>query len=183
MSNSQLSDLLLWCMPGWYVQSVFFVVIHKDESDTGRVVRCTWVSEKSKSGQNDVPLVSAQPPEHCSALKRVWRKLLGKNRKLPLCHPLLKWAYHPLCPQICAYVGMPAYLRIWAELGVYIFSAWVWCNYTVKVPMGLQVLHLAPCHIPSFYCGFLPDRKTAVLSVYVDEGERSVSACVHENNH
>lgn len=49
--------------------------------------------------------------------------------------------------------------------------------------MGLQVLHLAPCHIPSFYCVFSPDRKTAVLSVYVDEGERSVSACVHENNH
>lgn len=147
---------------------------------------CTWLSKESKSGQNDVSLVSAQPPESCSAPKRVWRKLLGKNSKLPPCHPLVKMSVPPaVCTNLClcGHACMPAYLRIWAELGVYIISAWVWCNYTVKVPMGLQGLHLAPCHIPSFYCVFSPGRKTAVLSVYVDEGERSVSTSVHENNY
>lgn len=79
---------------------------------------------------------------------RSWRKVSGKTANYLPAIPLLKWTYHPLCTQICAYVGMPAYLCIWAELGVYIISAWVCCNYTVKVPMGRQLLRLALRHIP-----------------------------------
>lgn len=79
---------------------------------------------------------------------RFWREVLGKTANYLPAIPLLKWTYHPLCTQICAYVGMPAYLCIWAELGVYIISAWVCCNYTVKVPMRRQLLRLALRHIP-----------------------------------
>lgn len=102
-----------------------------------------------------------------------WEKVfffLRENSKLHPHHPLVK--NEPTSHCVHKSVLVRAYLHIWGELDVCIISAWVCCNYTVKVPMEWQPPRLAPRHIPSFYCVLCPTEKLLHVSICYGWWER-----------
>lgn len=109
---------------------------------------------------------------HCSWSQKLDGKkcFLRENSKLHPHHPLVK--NEPTSHCVHKSVLVRAYLHIWGELDVCIISAWVCCNYTVKVPMERRPPRLAPRHIPSFYCVLCPTEKLLHVSIYAGWWER-----------
>lgn len=128
MRQSQDSDLLLW-----YINDL--------------VCLCSCVSAWRTNGPDSCTV-------HMSMSRRSFNSLFSHptsaNTRLALCHLLVKRAPTSRC--LHESVRAPTCLRTWSEVNVGIISAWGSCNYTVKVPMGRQPLHLVPRHVLSFYC-------------------------------
>lgn len=124
--------------------------------------RCRFARQKQTDRAMPSPFAAPKWGRVPARTQQIWKKRITSPPSL--CY---KWARHQVCTPMCAYVGLPAYLCIWAGLDVSIIPAWVGGNYTVRP----QFLTLGSAPHPLVFI---------ILWVWQENG---VCVHVHQHNH